>query len=314
MMIKTRNSIIDNQKFFLIVLVIFGHVSSYVIFDRNLPTVRIEGYLKHIIYAFHMPLFIFISGYFSHKYEKKRFFSATGKLLRIYLIFQIMRILINYLFFNKPIRIDSLLVPCHTLWYLLSLFFWRLFIQVIPIKVINNNKILIAGGVILSLLGGFCPAGHFLSINRTLTFSIFFIMGFIVRKKELFNKILTFKISAFHIVVLSIAIILSIKLSVFYGKNPYNHPIDICERVLQIFNAIILSIGIIRFLPKHFKAQGQNVLFFYVYHVYVLMVIGLILKFFGVQSGFITHIIITAICTYLLSLLSKIKILYIPIK
>ena len=62
MMTETRNSIIDNLKFFLIVLVIFGHVSNYVVFDRNLPTVRIEGYLKHIIYAFHMPLFIFISG------------------------------------------------------------------------------------------------------------------------------------------------------------------------------------------------------------------------------------------------------------
>lgn len=314
-MAKDRITSFDNLKYLLIVLVIFGHVSYYVDFENSTHIVRIEGYLKHIIYAFHMPLFIFISGYFSHKYEKERFLSSISKLLRIYLIFQTLRILINYLFFNKSFQMDSLFLPCHTLWYLLSLLFWRVFIQIIPDKIINNNKVFVGGGILLSLLGGFCPLGHFLSINRTLTFSIFFIMGFIVRKKDVFNKLLTFKITVIHILILLIAIILSIKLNVFYGKSPYNHPIDILERIFHILNAAILSVGIMRLLPqKHFKGQGHNVLFFYVYHFYVLMIIGFILKSINMQSGFIIHIIITFVCTCLLSLLSKIKILYIPIK
>ena len=250
MMAKERITTFDNLKYLLIVLVIFGHVSNYVDFESSTYIVRIEGYLKHIIYAFHMPLFVFISGYFSHKYKKERFLYTTGKLLRIYLVFQIIRILINYIFFSKPFRMDSLFLPCHTLWYLLSLFSWRVFIQITPEKVFNNIKALIGGAFLISLLGGFCPLGHFLTINRTLTFSVFFILGFVIRKKDVFNKLLTFKIKVLYIFLLIIAIILSVKLSVFFGKNPYHHPIEICERALQIFNATILSIGIIRLSPK----------------------------------------------------------------
>ncbi|MBS7565356.1 acyltransferase family protein [Mucilaginibacter sp. Bleaf8] len=57
---KTRDYLFDNIKFFLITLVVFGHfIESYI--TQNI-------YQKVIficIYSFHIPLFVFLSGYFS---------------------------------------------------------------------------------------------------------------------------------------------------------------------------------------------------------------------------------------------------------
>lgn len=61
---KQRDYFFDNIKGFLIILVVFGHAIQYLAFKRNSPALL--G-LFMLIYSFHMPLFIFISGFFSKK-------------------------------------------------------------------------------------------------------------------------------------------------------------------------------------------------------------------------------------------------------
>lgn len=56
----------DNIKFILILFVIFGHLLEYIKGD-------ISENIYRIIYTFHMPVFIFISGYFA-KYNRKKLF------------------------------------------------------------------------------------------------------------------------------------------------------------------------------------------------------------------------------------------------
>lgn len=50
----------DNLKAFGIILVVIGHVCLYCLPGD-------DGYLGKIIYAFHMPLFFFVSGVFAIK-------------------------------------------------------------------------------------------------------------------------------------------------------------------------------------------------------------------------------------------------------
>ena len=55
---KTRDAKIDNLKGILIFLVVFGHLLELVITKGH------AKYIYELIYSFHMPFFIFLSGYF----------------------------------------------------------------------------------------------------------------------------------------------------------------------------------------------------------------------------------------------------------
>lgn len=76
---RERNQMIDNLKGFAIVLVVLGHVIQTIYapdrYDANLAF--------KIIYSFHMPLFIFISGYLSGYKERLDFNWIRGRFLRL---------------------------------------------------------------------------------------------------------------------------------------------------------------------------------------------------------------------------------------
>lgn len=78
---RERIALWDNVKFVLITLVVIGHVVDFAT-SKSLLCKSIFLY----IYAFHMPLFIFISGlFFRHKniFNKALFFVVVGFLLKI---------------------------------------------------------------------------------------------------------------------------------------------------------------------------------------------------------------------------------------
>lgn len=60
---KERNYLFDNLKFLLIVLVVFGHSLEEISLEHNYAIIRAW------IYSFHMPVFVFISGYFRKVYD-----------------------------------------------------------------------------------------------------------------------------------------------------------------------------------------------------------------------------------------------------
>jgi len=79
-----RDSYFDNAKFFLIFFVVFGHMIQSYIQDKE----SIFALYK-TIYAFHMPAFILISGYFAKGLCSKGYIKNLAKKLLVpYLIFQ----------------------------------------------------------------------------------------------------------------------------------------------------------------------------------------------------------------------------------
>lgn len=59
MKVKERSPLFDNMKMVLIILVVFGHALEEISLEHE------YGIIRACIYSFHMPVFIFISGYFS---------------------------------------------------------------------------------------------------------------------------------------------------------------------------------------------------------------------------------------------------------
>ena len=162
---KSRNYFLDNYKAFLIVLVVIGHFIEPCYTNNLFLTV-----LKWIIFSFHMPAFIFISGYFSKK--DMGLAKLTQKLVIPYFVFE----LIYYFLYVFVIHKETGLYfnrPKFSLWYLMALFFWRIitpYFQNIP----GNLLIAVTGGLLI----GFTQLGNFFSIPRTLFFYPFFLAGY----------------------------------------------------------------------------------------------------------------------------------------
>lgn len=212
---KSRNYFLDNYKSLLIVLVVTGHFIEPCYNDS--PILQL---LKWVIFSFHMPAFIFISGYFSKK--KMSFEKLIQKLVIPYLVYE----MLYYLLYVCVIHKDTGLYlnrPKFSLWYLMALFFWRIATPYIR-KIPGNIFVAITAGLLI----GFTQLGNFFSIPRTLFFYPFFLAGYYfqedwfetVRKSW---KPLTAGLAGFLTLFLAGIAVSGIHLTphIFYGRYSY---------------------------------------------------------------------------------------------
>lgn len=127
---KVRDAAFDNVKAAMLVLVAFGHVLD--VYMRN---GAFEYALMKWIYLFHMPVFAFVTGYFSKNADRARETALTRALLP-YLLFQGCYVLagramirLGLARFSADIFNGSLLVPSSAFYYLLAVFFWKLLLK-----------------------------------------------------------------------------------------------------------------------------------------------------------------------------------------
>ncbi|MDI1538643.1 acyltransferase family protein, partial [Staphylococcus aureus] len=74
--LKERDYFFDNARAILILLVVFGHMlQPYTSGDKYLSALYL------VIYSFHMPTFLFISGYFAKNIDKPYYLEKISKRL-----------------------------------------------------------------------------------------------------------------------------------------------------------------------------------------------------------------------------------------
>ena len=177
---RKRDYYFDNVKFFLIMLVVLGHTYRPLIDESPI----IKGvYLS--IYTLHMPLFILVSGYFAKNFNKE---GQNKKLITTvlvpYFIFEILYSFYDHLIYRTDSLEFTILEPYWIMWFLFSLFFWRL---MLPFFVNLKYPLLIA--LALSIAIGYIDdADSFLSLSRTIAFFPFFLLGFYL-KREHFERL-----------------------------------------------------------------------------------------------------------------------------
>lgn len=125
-----RDPYFDSLKFILITLVVFGHAISFV-----------EGKWANAlylwIYLFHMPLFIFVSGYFTKQLPTEKFKKGILGLAETLIVFQIISRLLRYFLEGEACSLTLLVTPFWILWYLMALILWRTILQITPPQLVK---------------------------------------------------------------------------------------------------------------------------------------------------------------------------------
>ncbi len=162
-----RDFRMDNIKALLILLVVIGHLM-----ELKLKTGTVKTAYK-VIYSFHMPLFIFISGYFARFRIKKL---ITG-LLVPYIIFQTIYIGFANLMLHNPTRLQYT-KPYWILWYMMAMFIWCLSIPLIE-KGDHSIHLAVFSASITTAIGvGFIrKIGMNFTLSRVFVYYPFFLLG-----------------------------------------------------------------------------------------------------------------------------------------
>ena len=159
-----RDARFDNLKGLLIFLVVFGHLLELV----DGPA---AAWIYRVIYSFHMPAFVFCSGWFA-RFDAARFFQ---RLLYPYLLYQTLYLLFDraVLHGDAPLRYTT---PYWLLWYLLSMMLWMLVLPLID--GVKTPLAALLGCLAVALAAGFDPSiGYSMSLSRSLVLLPFFAAG-----------------------------------------------------------------------------------------------------------------------------------------
>ena len=257
-----RDRSLDGLKFILIFLVIFVHVKYINPYGTQ---------LMKVIHSFVMPMFILLSGYFTKVTTWAHCRQWTKKILLLYLLFDSLNVLLSMWLHHKGWEyfFIGLVKPVNIMWYLLSLIWWRLILQTLSWLGLRIDWRLFVGGIVLSILVGFVPLGHELSFQRTFAWFPFFLLGYLLRQWGGIEWIRSRKAISF-IPFLLIAFYLSQKLPIYMPVNGYSSMYKMVIRVLQMSNAFVICLCLLRLIPPSFASRfgwlGAHSLYFYVYH------------------------------------------------
>ncbi|MFD0021167.1 acyltransferase family protein [Streptomyces sp. NPDC058382] len=173
----TRDAFFDNAKYLAIVLVAMGHAWEPLRGDS-----RTAAALYITVYAFHMPAFIVISGYFSRGFD-----ASPNRIRRLvtgvavpYLIFEVAYTAFKWTAGGDPDYPVSLLDPWYLTWFLVALFVWRL---TTPLWRIVRWPLPLS--LAIAVLASVSPGiGDDLDLQRVLQFLPFFVLGLVLRPEH----------------------------------------------------------------------------------------------------------------------------------
>lgn len=166
-----RNHKLDNIKGILTILVVLGHLLEL---DMGYG---INKLIYVIIYTFHMPVFVFISGYFANFSISK----IGRKLLYPYLLFQMLYLLFDKHLINTETTIQFL-TPYWLLWYLWAMIVWTLAIPIIKGETTRKRGIILGITILAAIfIGNKNVIGRMLSLSRIFVYFPFFACGYYAR-------------------------------------------------------------------------------------------------------------------------------------
>ena len=282
--VRRRVPFWDNARFACIVLVVLGHSLQRLTHDSD---IALGLYL--VIYAFHMPAFAIISGYFSKggPPTRRQMARVITDILVPYVIFEALWTLTKWLVEGQAN--PNLTEPSWTLWFLLALGLFRL---VLPYLALLRWPLLWT--IVISIWVGYLPnIDSTLSLSRTLGLLPFFTFGWWLSEHDIVDRLALLRRRSWWVPVAAVGVFvvagwaawffidtwraLDLRAWLFYDEN-YSS-IGATQwwaggvRLGLIAVAVILSTAFFALLPRrthwwtHF---GQYTMYVYLLHSFVL--------------------------------------------
>lgn len=270
-----RYTYIDSAKTILIFLVVLGHC-----FVR-LGEGKYVNTCISVIYTFHMPLFVFFSGLlFNTDGSWKKVLRGSLEFLVTYCLFQFFLMQLN----NVPLTIRSIILPQFALWYLLSLAFWRILLKLFS-AVSNDRKVWLVWAIVSTIVVGFIPVDRELSLQRTLTFFPFFVIGNAFRNAVVLGRV---KRVDYRIPLLLLIVFFLIAL--FYVERPpfwllcgrtafygYHSSLFLAPFIKLGWYLLVLTVSmcVLCLIPdkKCLSVCGNKTLTIYLFHYYPILIL-----------------------------------------
>ncbi len=305
-----RDNRIDSLKGLLIILVILGHVIT-TLDNVNMVNHAVMG----LIYIFHMPLFILISGYLTKSPEKQPASDMWRGVLNIFItlcIFQVLSGLMIWSMGGDFIKAVTML-PFGILWYLLSLIYWRIVLYYTPKALLNRPLLYLAIALAVSLLCGLTHLGRFLSLQRSMNFYFFFLLGYYYRQGALSKRWWNNNVlhAATALVLLPLIFWLYPRCgNIMNGADHY--PMSgMIEKALILICSTAISLLVFNLVRdfKWLRDFGKNSMFHYLYHIFFVSILAVLLTEYNIPTSFPFILLYTAIIVVLLVLISRVKFL-----
>lgn len=276
---KKRYEQYDNFKGVLILLVVVGHLCEIMPFQEAR-----ESYA--ILYLFHMPAFVFVSGMFG-RFDIKH---ILKHLALPYFVFQTLYILFSRQVLGTTVKFQYH-KPYWILWYLMAMIWWNLLLSVLAVKNRYVQYLVWVLSIWLSLWIGTVPqVSYDFTLSRTIVYLPFFLWGYYFRHSAFFEKCQdeNFRNSVSYRAVAGIcAVIGTIAIAVvmmnskiinvkwFYGAYPYEKlHYHAGIRCLQLTAAAVFIVVFLMFLPEQkisvLNTLGKNTLPIYLLHGFVI--------------------------------------------
>lgn len=268
--------LIDNFKVLLIFLVVFNHIIAF-----NL--VKVDTVVRYVWYAitiFHMPAFIFVSGYLSKNPQNAL---KNFKNLLIPYILGYTLTWYSQIWLGRSVDYEILRPTGTVMWYILALFIYRL-----TIEALGKIRFIVPISIAIALWAGTRPEfTTFLSASRIVVFFPFFVAGYLW-KSEYITAVRKFK-GKWVLVPISAVLLWAIPnymitndmgIAIFRGNHGYKlcgltDPEGIILRLLMYLVSFILIYTLLALLPDiklPLTYVGRHTMGIYFFH-YPIMII-----------------------------------------
>lgn len=280
-----RVAYLDNARYWVMLLVVIGHTLT-----PFLDTDIVRG-LWAWIYAFHVPAFVFISGYAARNFSGKphQIRRMVGTLVIPFLIIETTLQLITRHYTSEP---DPMMIlsPQWLGWFLTALVVWRL-----TTPVWRAMKYPITVSILISLLVPLTEVPNVLALPKILGFLPFYVAGMYMTQDR-FERLAQVRVRIASVVTLGIALFVSYQIApdriaswLFwrhrYGEAPLSATAleGMWQRSQLLVVGFLLMFALLSLIP-HKKswttAFGERTLYAYLLHGYIILLLEHELRLF----------------------------------
>ena len=266
---QERDFRFDNLRLILIFFVVFAHFLE--LFNNEITLS-----IYKVIYMFHMPAFIFLTGRFA-KFDIRK---ILKRLLIPYIIFQTLFELFSSVFIKGADISIQYTTPYWILWFLLAIIVYYLLIPTLPKKDSKFKYVIISVSLLVGLLVGFEKTiGYYFSLSRIFVFFPMFLIGYyskeisqdiekIIKRPKLVGLIASV---IMIVAITTILLLIDVPKHVLYGSYPYSSNVDsIWIRILFYIVSLSWIIFLCLIIPNKkvpfVSVLGRDTMLIYLLH------------------------------------------------